>query len=131
MSFSRAGAADGRHRCSGMQLFAMQWIPFHRNSIDTIGMDTYGLIAHGTAAAGGGGTRAIWPLLVRDRCLDRGRRRVSGPGEGGETGQKHLLAHARSLRDNPNYRASFKLAKRCSSRDRRHAPLRTKPANTL
>ena len=114
MSLSRAGAADGRHRCSGMQLFAMQWIPFHcianafhRNSIDTIGMDTYGLIAHGTAAAGGGGTRAIWPLLVRDRCLDRGRRRVSGPGEGGETGQKHLLAHGCSLRDKTIYRAAF------------------------
>ena len=61
LSLSRAGAADGRHRCIGMQSFALQWIPFHsiadvfhRNGMDTIGMDTYPFIA-GAADAGGHG----------------------------------------------------------------------------
>ena len=54
----------------------MQWIPIHsianalhRNDIDTIAMDIYGLIARGVAAAGGRVTGAIRP----DWCENRGQ----------------------------------------------------------
>ena len=39
---------------------------FHGRGIDTMPMDTYGLVAHGVAAVGGGVTRATCPFLVRD-----------------------------------------------------------------
>ena len=95
----------------------MHWLPiqsianaFHRNGIDTIAMDTYGLIADGVAAAGGGveggsgpsgggsavkpqpGLR-IWPSVARQTTV--------------ETPACAPLAHARSPRDNYTYRASF------------------------
>ncbi len=70
-------------------------------------MDTIGLIAPGTAASGGGVTRAIWPFLVRDLWSDRGRHRVSGPGEGCKIVFKRPLAHVSSPRDNCLYRAAF------------------------
>ena len=35
--------------------------------MDTIAIDTNGLIAHGVAAAGGGVTGVIWPSWCRDR----------------------------------------------------------------
>ena len=73
---------------------------FHRKGIDTIAMDTYGLIANGAFAAGGGVTGATWSFLVRDLWPDHGRRQVSGPNEGGKTGLKQPLAHGCSPRDN-------------------------------
>ena len=60
----------------------MHWTPiqstanaFHRNGIDIIGMDTYGLIDYGVAAVEGEVTRATWSLLRRI-----GWRAVAGGG---------------------------------------------------
>ena len=73
---------------------------FHGNGIDTIAIDTYGLIAHGVAAAGGEaeGAKRLFPWWIRGKTA-AGAKKPS-LAEGCKTACKRPLAHARSPRDN-------------------------------
>ena len=76
---------------------------FHRNGIHTIGMDTNGVDAHGVAAAGGrvAGTTQPFPWRIGGKTAARAEKPAPARAA------TRPLAHVRSLRDNPIYRAAF------------------------
>ena len=80
---------------------------FHSSGIDTIGKDTYALVALEAPEQETGSLTRSGASGARRRGAGRGRWRLSGPVGGVKMGPGRLVAHVRSMRDNASYRASF------------------------
>ena len=88
--------------CYAMDSNALATYPFHWIGMQTIGMDTYGFVAVVVDAAPNVLTQQDRMLTVVQSVWGP----MLSPSRAGKRRWKRPLAHARSLRDKPNYRAA-------------------------